>query len=266
MLRAIGYFGALLLIMGVLGYGVIAELSDQEDQEDEVVRVAPEDVAAPPVEAVPVAPAATLDETAASPVNGAPKIAARATTRPIEATPEASLSTAAPLAPRNVTPPGVLPGPEVTAPLTRVPGFKPPKKEKPPPPKRLHLIVVQRAGIVRSKGRTYTFSGVVPTPLDTVCRDETGTKHPCGQQAATALKRFIRKRAIDCAYEDTDDSEGLTTAQCQLGNRDVSEWLVSGGWVRAAADAPQTLKDLEDEAREARRGLWRHGEGAASGG
>lgn len=235
MLRTIGYVGALLLIIGILGYGVIAELSDQEDkenQQDEMARVVPEDVAAPPVDA-------------------APEVASPAT---------------APPAPRNVTPPGVLPGPDVTAPLIRVPGVKPPKKEKPPPPKRLHLIVVQQAGTVQSKGQTYTFSGILPTPLDTVCRDEDGKEHPCGQQAATALKRFIRKRAIDCAYETAEDSEGPTTARCRLGNRDVSEWLVSGGWVRASADAPQALKDLEDEAREARRGLWRHGEKAVSGG
>lgn len=166
---------------------------------------------------------------------------------------------------RNVTPTGILPGPQVTAPLVRVPGPPPPKLvDLPPRPARLFLVAVEQAGIVTSKGQRVVFEGVSPTPLDRTCLTEDGGSRPCGQQAATALKRFIRNRAIDCVYaEDEDENDTQddrrqpAEARCTLGNQDISHWLVAGGWAAAAESAPSAIKELEDKARKAKRGLWR---------
>lgn len=161
---------------------------------------------------------------------------------------------------RNVTPEGVLPGPPVTGRLTRLPDQPPPDLVAlPPRPTRLFLVVVEQAGVVRSKDQRVNLAGVEPTPLDATCRKNDGSEVPCGRLAATALSRFIRTRAIDCQYpdgEDDDNRDEIVDASCTLGRQDIAEWLVGGGWARASADAPAALKEAESAARKDGRGIW----------
>jgi endonuclease YncB( thermonuclease family) len=45
--------------------------------------------------------------------------------------------------------------------------------------------------------------------------------------------------------------------RCKLGEYDLGEAVVLNGAGRAAADAPEQLRDAEDKARSAGRGIWR---------
>lgn len=236
MSRLFLYSGVLFLLLGVLAYGLIREWPRLTGLETSVAEQSDRDVLQNP-----------LDEHNAAAVNAPTTVALQA--------PDAKTVDR----PRNVTPDGVLPGPAVTGTLARVAG--PPLPETvqlPPPPARLFLITVETAGIVRSKGQSYILSGVVPTPRDAVCRDADDKAQPCGRLAATALSRFIRKRAIECRYPGDGEGSSPRPAQCKLGRWDVAEWLVSGGWTRTTDTAPDRLKRLEAEARTARRGLWRY--------
>ncbi|HEX6441691.1 MAG TPA: PBP1A family penicillin-binding protein [Stellaceae bacterium] len=70
------------------------------------------------------------------------------------------------------------------------------------------------------------------------------------------LVRYLGGRAVSCEPADAADS---ATAQyrCKLGEYDLSEAVLLNGAGRAAADAPERLRQAEEKARDARRGIWR---------
>ena len=70
------------------------------------------------------------------------------------------------------------------------------------------------------------------------------------------LVRYLGGRPVSCEPADAPDS---ATAQyrCKLGEYDLSEAVLLNGAGRAAADAPERLRQAEEKARDARRGIWR---------
>jgi len=67
------------------------------------------------------------------------------------------------------------------------------------------------------------------------------------------LARYIRGREIACQPVE----RGATQYRCKLGEYDLSEAVVLNGAGRAAANAPERLRDAEIQARSAGRGIWR---------
>jgi len=67
------------------------------------------------------------------------------------------------------------------------------------------------------------------------------------------LARYIRGREIACQPVE----RGATQYRCKLGEYDLSEAVVLNGAGRAAANAPERLRDAEAQARSAGRGIWR---------
>ena len=131
-----------------------------------------------------------------------------------------------------------------------------PKEQPAPPPRK--PITLQRpgtvkAGLIAIRNRSLTLTGVTPTELGRTCPDASGKEWPCGVTARTAMRLFLRNRAIACDLPDKDWLSG-STAACKIGDTDIGAWLVSSGWAEAAPGSP--YKPLEEEARKAGKGLF----------
>lgn len=76
------------------------------------------------------------------------------------------------------------------------------------------------------------------------------------QRAANELDRFIAGRTVQCVSSGTDRYE-RTVATCSVAGTDLGDHLVREGWAR---DWPRyshgAYAGAEQEARQARRGLW----------
>jgi endonuclease YncB( thermonuclease family) len=73
--------------------------------------------------------------------------------------------------------------------------------------------------------------------------------------AANALSALIGRGAVNCRIEG-HDSQGRPLGTCQASGVTLNEALVRDGWARAVA---ANLRQSEDDARKAGRGMWRSG-------
>ncbi|WAJ26806.1 thermonuclease family protein [Antarcticirhabdus aurantiaca] len=193
----------------------------------------------------------------------AERLAALAPAPEAAPSPEAS-QTAAP-AGRNVSPEeGVQRTPEAGGALVRLPPrlpeTAPQKPEETDREVRLRLLsrpVAVDVGTIRVGRGTVTLPDIAPPSLDRTCTSAGGEAWPCGRQALTSLRAFLRGRAIRCEAPDGFGTaeEDLTSA-CTVGaGEDIGDWLVRNGWAEAAPDGPYA--EAEAKAREARTGMWR---------
>lgn len=157
---------------------------------------------------------------------------------------------------RDVTPPGVLPGPPGAGPMVRVPGYVPPVRPPRPEVRRYPRVVVESAGSFIAEDVRVRFAGVDTLPAERVCADDAGATWPCGRAGRSALRRLIRARLVDC-----DAAPGTPTsdyeAYCRVGAIDINRWLVEQGWARPVAGAPADYGPLAKEAERAGRGIYR---------
>jgi penicillin-binding protein 1A len=72
-------------------------------------------------------------------------------------------------------------------------------------------------------------------------------------EPAKELVRYLRGRPVSCEPAE----EGSAQYRCKLGEYDLAEAVVLNGAGRAAADAPERLREAEEKARAAGRGIWR---------
>ena len=154
---------------------------------------------------------------------------------------------------RDVTPPGVTPGPTTDGPLFREPTPPPP----PPPPRwrKFFLPNTSDAATIHVEERTIRISGVTAPAADAVCRRKDGTTWPCGRAALFAFRMFIGGRAVECYFSGLEDAVDIT-APCRIGRTDLGQWLAQQGWVMPGDLATDAYRKVSEEARCARRGLW----------
>ena len=88
-------------------------------------------------------------------------------------------------------------------------------------------------------------------PAQTCTSD--GAEWQCGIRARTAVRLWLRGRALSCQIPPEADREFIV-ANCRLGKQDVGAWLVSNGWARAVAGGPYAA--AEEKAREAGMGIF----------
>ncbi|MBB2969645.1 thermonuclease family protein [Mesorhizobium sp. RMAD-H1] len=101
----------------------------------------------------------------------------------------------------------------------------------------LHQPVATAAGRIEADGHVIEVEGIdIPSPEET-CTDPAGASWPCGMQARTAFRAWLRARAIMCRLPANPSGE-VTTTDCTLGGEDVAAWLVDNGLVRARAGGP----------------------------
>ncbi len=77
----------------------------------------------------------------------------------------------------------------------------------------------------------------------------------CGQQAALALADRIGERTVRCQERDKD-RHGRVVAVCYVGSEDLDRWMVEQGWAMAFRKYSLDYVDAENDAREARSGIW----------
>lgn len=88
-----------------------------------------------------------------------------------------------------------------------------------------------------------------------LCRAE-NKPYRCGQRAALVLAEKIGERTVRCLERDIDRYQRVV-AVCYLGSEDLDGWLVKEGWALAFRRYSLDYIAQEDEARAARRGIWR---------
>lgn len=119
---------------------------------------------------------------------------------------------------------------------------------------RLFNPVAASAGVIEAQGHQVALAGIQPTLPDEECTYE-GTTWPCGTQARTAFRAWLRARAVQCVVPPDPDRQ-LITADCNVGKQDLGEWLVSNGWARAAEGGPYA--EAEAKARDRKLGIFGH--------
>lgn len=155
---------------------------------------------------------------------------------------------------RDVTPPGVTPGPSGEGPLIREP--VPPPPPEPPRWRRYFLPVTTDAATFEIDGHlTIRIAGVTPPAVDDTCRFADGEPWPCGRTALHALRMFLRGRAIECFFPPADGLDEVT-APCRVGGTDLGHWLLASGWGRANDLATSEYLTAVAEARCANLGAW----------
>ena len=87
------------------------------------------------------------------------------------------------------------------------------------------------------------------------CRDARGRSYPCGVDARNALSDVIGRQSVSC--RPVGESYGRDVSMCTAGGRDLSEAMVrSGHALELRQYSRGRYADAENEARNARRGLW----------
>ncbi|PRD41023.1 hypothetical protein C5748_23890 [Phyllobacterium phragmitis] len=110
----------------------------------------------------------------------------------------------------------------------------------------LHRPLATAAGRFEADGHVVEVQGIdIPSP-DETCTDPTGASWPCGMQARTAFRAWLRARAVMCRLPEIP-SDGVTVTDCTLGGEGVAAWLVDNGWARAKADGPYAKRARKAE-------------------
>lgn len=87
--------------------------------------------------------------------------------------------------------------------------------------------------------------------------DTPESKQPYGTRSRQVLSDLVFGKQVTLKVQDTD-RYGRTVARAYVGNTDVNAQLVSQGaaWVYRQYSKDRSLIGLEDQARNAKRGLW----------
>ncbi|MEO1103312.1 MAG: hypothetical protein AAFW98_06220 [Pseudomonadota bacterium] len=152
-------------------------------------------------------------------------------------------------------------GVRVDGPLERAPAIV---RVDPPPPPRIEpdlyrLVVIESAGLINARSHMIELAHIDAPSADLECTRADGAAWPCGRRARTALRRLIRRRAIEChdlKDDETPPDAPVRTATCSVANTDLAEWLVENGWAEPAGTAPDVWRELHAIAKAARRGLY----------
>ncbi len=115
------------------------------------------------------------------------------------------------------------------------------------------------SGLLDFAGQAVYLYGLRGAPPDQVCTLGDGRAWACGQEARWAARHRIANHWVECV-ERARGPGGEIFALCYLGGvggPELNSWLVEQGWALAARDYADDYVAAEEQAREARRGLWR---------
>lgn len=103
-------------------------------------------------------------------------------------------------------------------------------------------------------GRTLRLEGVHAPRIGQICAAG-GFEHPCGREAAEALRQLVDGHAVRCRVLDSP-AIAPRPSVCRRGETVLNRWLVAHGWALAAS-GQSDLREHEARARAAGLGFWR---------
>jgi len=120
--------------------------------------------------------------------------------------------------------------------------------------------IVGRASVIDGdtieiRGQRLRLFGIDAPESSQLCRAE-NKPYRCGQQSAFALADKIGEQTVRCEERDIDRYQRVV-AVCYLGKEDLGSWLVKKGMALAFRRYSLDYVAEEDEARAAKRGVWR---------
>ncbi|MDE0371567.1 MAG: thermonuclease family protein [Rhodospirillales bacterium] len=152
------------------------------------------------------------------------------------------------------------------SPATRTSRTPPPPRRSPaipvsrsPPPSRRHLgALVGKAYVtdgdgIRVSGQEVRFAGLDAPEYDQVAKHRDGYWFGHGKRVKSALIQKIGGEQVYVTVESYDKF-GRAVGTIACNGMDVGEWLVREG--HAIAAYSDRYKQVEQEARRARRGMW----------
>jgi endonuclease YncB( thermonuclease family) len=104
-------------------------------------------------------------------------------------------------------------------------------------------------------GQRIRLHGVDAPEKGQPCFDAEGHVWRCGPVAANALDEFIGISPVTCRERDTD-RYGRIVAACSVRGEDIELWLVRHGHAFAYRLYSSDYIGAEQEARNAKRGIW----------
>jgi len=138
-----------------------------------------------------------------------------------------------------------------------------PKPPEPPAPatpvddgepmQLLQRPVAIAAGRLESQGRIVDLQGIEVMPIEQSCQSSSGENWPCGMQARTAFRQWLRARAIMCRLPQDDSGAAIATS-CSVGSDDAAQWLVANGWAKAVAGG--AYQEAGQKAEDNRLGIF----------
>jgi endonuclease YncB( thermonuclease family) len=155
---------------------------------------------------------------------------------------------------RDVTAPGMTPGPKVDGPLIREP--VPPRPPDPPRWRRYFLPATTDAATFVVGTQVIHIAGVTPPAFDATCKLADGTDWPCGRVALYAFRRFLHGRAVECLLPYIEGAANVT-APCRIAKTDLALWLLQQGWGKPSDIATDDYRTAAARARRQGVGLWR---------
>ena len=104
-------------------------------------------------------------------------------------------------------------------------------------------------------GQEVRLFGIDAPEPDQTCRWP-NKEIPCGRVAATALMDLVAGARVECRLRG-EKRDGLEVASCDADGFDLSGNMVHTGWALADRGVSEAFVATEENARAAKRGLWR---------
>lgn len=110
---------------------------------------------------------------------------------------------------------------------------------------------------LKISGKSVKLAGIEAPEAGQRCAGASGSRSwRCGRAARDALAKLLRGQDITCKLAGEDES-GLRLATCVAGEKDIAADLVRTGQVFAVPGFFARYSNVEQEARDARVGIWR---------
>ena len=149
-----------------------------------------------------------------------------------------------------------------------VPDAHPREMPSPPPPpdgfealfSRVTVLDTARFRAMRDRETLILhLKGIAGLAFSDSCDGTTG-RWNCGARARADLARLIGPRSVGCVGIATQGEDGESTADCWVGSRSLSLFMVSRGWAEPVDPADPLLAPYAARAKEEK--LGRYGDGS----
>jgi endonuclease YncB( thermonuclease family) len=120
--------------------------------------------------------------------------------------------------------------------------------------------IIGRASIIDGDtieihGQRIRLHGIDAPEKGQPCFDASGKSWRCGPAAANALDELIGVSPVACREKDVD-RYGRIVAICNVRGEDIEAWLVRNGHAMAYRKYSSDYIAAEQEAKNAKRGIW----------